>query len=88
MPQLNYIKHSYIGQIYDPKYKLAKKAKYFLLHVYMEHDDRIQIFFLKFSNNIDKFSLVKLTDLDVWQSNTPKYQSENSNQIYQMMMTQ
>lgn len=82
-PQLCYIKHAYIGQIYDPKYKFAKKAKYYLLNVYVENDDKIQTFFLKFSNSIDKFSMVKLTDLDVWHSNqVTKYQGENTNQIY------
>jgi hypothetical protein len=58
------------------------------MHVYVEHDEKIQIYFLKFSNNIEKFSMMKFSDLDVWVSSSKNYHSENPNQIYHMMMTQ
>jgi len=56
-PQQAFIKHAYVGQINDPGGAFAKRAKYYLLFVYVEHEDRLQIFLMKFANNLDNFSV-------------------------------
>ena len=86
------MKEVYVGQIYDPTGLLPKKSKYYLLFLYVEHDDKLQIFLLKFSSNPDNFSLTQLPDIEIWASQdisktSYTYSFESSNQIYQLLMT-
>lgn len=86
------VKESYVGQVFDPTGQLPGSCKYFLMLVYVENDDKLQMFCMQFSTNSEEFQIRQLPDLTIWQAAdvtkpTYNYSFENQNQIYQMLMT-
>ena len=46
-----------------------QKAKFFLLYIYVENDDKLQIFLMRFTSNPESehFFVTPLSDKEIWQ---------------------
>jgi hypothetical protein len=62
------------------------------MFIYVEHDERLQIYFLKLSTNSDKYESIKLADLVIWNTQdvskaSYSYSFKSPNEVCSLVMT-